>query len=135
MEMGKVYFSEPKIASASNGLMFPLGNIRPLWVQILQNLFFVFVYPSAILCVFSFIYKAYIRKKELVDGCDCRCGSGVQNLPAGYSGTARKNGSFGEIFDYPDSYIIKTSTNIQFVLHLVRKPRQVLYSWCKRRFQ
>ena len=102
MEMEKVYFSEPKLASASNGLMFPLGNIRSLWIKILQNSFFVFGYQSTIFCVFSFIYKAYIRKKELVDGCDCRCGSGVQNLSARCSGTARKNGSFGEIFDYPD---------------------------------
>ncbi len=41
-------------------------------------------------CAFAFIYKAYIRKKELVDGCACRCGSRVQNLPPGYSDTARK---------------------------------------------
>ena len=62
-------------------------------------------------------------------------GDGYRIYPRAVVVLLEKNGSFGEIFDYPDSYIIKTSTNIQFVLHLVRKLRQVLYSWCKRRFQ
>ena len=30
MEIGKVYFSEPISASASNGFMYPFGYIRPL---------------------------------------------------------------------------------------------------------